>query len=163
MKIKMLTGLSCLTSTGCLLVGSYLAELWFICWAVLGMIILWISFRKKPGIWPISIILIIYIVFAVAGLLLGLSPYLITIGCMAAMALWDLVLLNRNIVSEPLQPNVVLLEKLHLHALSIAIGLGLLLSILSLNIHLHLPFGLVVGLTILAAYGIFRGYKYLLK
>ncbi len=163
MKIHLLTGLCLLTSAGCLLIGYCLTEHWLILAFLPGVIIYWFIMRKKPGIWPVSIILVIYNVFAVAGLSIGLSPYLMTIGCLAAMASWDLVLFNQSMVGDRHQPNVMLLEKLHLQALAIAVSLGLLLSILSLNIRLHLPFVLVAGLIILAAFGLIRGYKYFLR
>ncbi len=163
MKIQILTGFCFLTSAVCLLAGYCMADLWFIWWVLLLLILPWVILRKKPGILPASLTLIEYLVLVATGILSGLSSYLMIVGCASALACWDLVLYQKDITGNPALPKDVLYEQIHLITLATAISLGLFLSILSLHVHIRLPFGLIAGLALLAAFGVFQGFRSLMK
>lgn len=163
MRIQLMTSLCFLASVGCLLVGYWLAEFWYILLILFGMAILWFIIRNRSGLWPISMILVIYIALAVFGLLMNLSSYLMTIGCAAALASWDLVLFRKDTDADSHKQKDTLVERLHVRSLSIAIGSGLLLSVLVLNIHISLPLGVIVGLSLILAFGLYKSYELSVK
>ena len=159
MKIRLITNVCFLASAGCMLAGYWLAKFWYILLILFVMTITWCIIRNKSGLWPVSLILVIYIGLAVFGFLINLSPYLMAIGCTAALATWDLVLFRKDIDADSDKPKISLLEMLHMRSLTIAIGFGFLLSVLGLNIHFHLPFVVIAGLSLVSAFGLYQSFR----
>ncbi len=143
-----------------LLAGYSLGGNWKLLLPLLAIPLAWILFRKAAASLRLSILLFVYVFLAALGLFLHLSSYLMIGGCAFALAGWESAGFLLNFRSSPMRSKDQRLEGLHTKDLALAIGSGLLLALLGLNVRLQLPFGLVAGLAILAAYGLYRGFKH---
>ena len=148
----------------CLTAGFGLAGHWEILLAIPALLLYGFLTRKIAGTATASLLLVLYTLCAALALLADLSPCLMIAGCSFALVSWDSALFSfPNVGNSTLHSSSQRLETLHLRDLVIAIGLGLLLALLGLNVRLHLPFGLVAGLAVLAAYGLYRGLRYFMN
>jgi len=143
----------------CLIFGFSLAGYWEIILLLPAIPLYWYFTRKVSTGLTISILLLVYVLLAAIGLLKDLSPYPMVIGCVLALAGWESAQFLLNFHDTSMDLTNPRLEYLHNKDLVIAIGFGLLLALLGLNIRLHLPFGLVAGLVLLAAFGLYRGLR----
>jgi hypothetical protein len=152
--------ISALGAILCLIIGFGFAGYWEIILFLPAIALYWFFTRKaRVGI-DLSIILFVYVFLAAIGLLKNVSTYLMIVGCSLALASWESSLFSLQIRDESTSSTNQRLEYLHNKDLIIAIGSGLLIAILGLNVRLYLPFGLIAGLVLLAAYGLYRGFKY---
>ncbi len=144
----------------CLAAGFGLAGHWEILLAIPALLLCGLLTRKTAGTATASLLLVLCTLCAALALLADISPYLMITGCSFALVAWDSALYSfPSAGNSTLHSSSQRLETLHLRDLVIAIGLGLLLALLGLGIRLHLPFGLVAGLAMLAAYGLYRGLR----
>jgi hypothetical protein len=85
---------------------------------------------------------------AAVGILSGDRPFLLALGVMAALASWDLALLE-NLLRASLPQHAAFFEARHLQSLALAIGLGVLVFGVGRTIQLSLPFGVLILLVVL--------------
>jgi hypothetical protein len=144
----------------CLLAGFLLGRNWVNLLLLLVIPLAWVFLRKASAGLTSSILLFAYIFLAVVGLLNHLSPYLLIGGCAFALGAWESTQFLLNFRNSPVRSANQRLENFHNKDLGLAVGFGLLLALVGLNIRLRLPFGLIAVLALLAAYGLYRGFKY---
>jgi len=157
--------ISALLSATCLIIGFGLGRYWEILFIIPAIIVYWYFTRKTSLEFVLSILLVSYIILAVLGLLIQLSPYLMMIGCSLALISWESTLFSTKVsdASGLFRQNSQSLETLHIRDLLIVISIGLLLGLMGLNFSLHLPFGVVAILALLAICGFYRGLRFLIK
>ena len=143
-----------------LLAGYILGRDWILLLLLLAIPLTWVLFRKSFAGLLLSILLFEYVFLAALGLVLHLSPYLLIVGSAFALAGWELARFWLKLRDAPMRLQDQPLEALHNRDLALAIGVGLLLALVGLNIRLQLPFGLIAVLALLAAYGLYRAFKY---
>ncbi len=134
---------------GCLTAAYIAAGYWVILPAVAAMVIFWIAIRKTQSFWSASSLLAVYVVLAIAGILLKAPVVLIVPGCIAALAAWDLMDLKASTAGAAPAGGSRVLAQRRLQALGTASGVSLLLATASLVFRIHLPFGVLVLLALL--------------
>ncbi len=142
----------------CLLAGFGLKGYWEILFVIPALPLYWLLTRKVSPRLTASILFFIYILLVAAGLVAGMSAYLMLIGGSLALAAWESAqfLSNfRGLSGDGAGPR---LEQLHNRSLLLAIGSGLLLGLLGLNVHVRLPFGAIVVLALVAVVGLYLGF-----
>jgi DMSO reductase anchor subunit len=100
---------------------------------------------------------------ATAGLIIGITYWLMIAGLSFALAAWDIVLLRISFFQNQSNSNTRAFENKHLQSLGIAIGIGLACSIPFHLVTFQLPFIVMLGLIVLAGLGIERVWIYLRK
>jgi ABC-type Mn2+/Zn2+ transport system permease subunit len=105
--------------------------------------------RGIQAVWLPTAGLVLSTGLAAVGILSGGQPFLLALGVMAALASWDLVLLENSLGGGPPQ-QAAFFEGRHLKSLALAIGLGTLGVAVGVGgaLQLSLPFG---GLILLVA------------
>ncbi len=123
-------------ASACLLLGYIPAgNLWILA-ALAGMVLLWVLIRRSSG--AAGSILLIYVVLAMAGILMKVAAPLMVAGVTAALAAWDALSLpsgSRNAA--------------HGRSLAAFLVVAPVLAILGLQLDLRLPFGVVLFLALL--------------
>ncbi len=147
-----------LVSLICVVAGFGLGGHWVILVVFPILPLYWFVTNRMSTSISLSILLLAYVLLTVIGLLVHLPPVLMLIGCSSALASWELAQFLLNFPDPASRFRNQRVELLHNRDLFIAIGVGLLVGILGLNIRIQLPFGLIAGLVLLAAYGLYRGF-----
>lgn len=160
--------LSAVLSIGCLLVslGCLIAAYAAIGRVTIGvgmsvLVLLWIATQKTSHSVAASGLLAVYFLLGVAGVLLQAPVLVIVLGCVAALAAWDLNDLRTTAETDPPDENG--LEKHRLKALALATGVGLASASLATVIRLRLPFGVVALLVLLVLGCILYGVRSLVN
>jgi hypothetical protein len=137
-------------AAACLGAGFIPGGYWPILPAFLVMMLFWVVMKKRSAFWSASSLLLVYVFLAAIGMAINLSLPLMLIGCIAALASWDLTLFNQSMVGNPLLETKVSLEKYHLRSLTAMCGSSLLLALIASLINLQFPFGVIVFLVLMA-------------
>jgi hypothetical protein len=137
-----------LASLACLMSGFAAAGYWMAASAALAPALIMLLARKFPSSWLPTTSLILSVCLAAIGILSGARPFLLAWGSIAALASWDLALLENSLEAGHPQHSS-LFESSHLKSLALAIGLGLVVVSVGSTIRLSLPFGVLVLLVIL--------------
>jgi hypothetical protein len=117
---------------------------------VIGSLVLHWLFCKRGLPWLPSLILVGYTITASAGLLIGLSPWMLLVGISTAVGSWEAALFMQRVKGDCHIVYFKSMESKHLQLLSWVILLSLLLGFSGLFIHLDFSFFQVV-LSVLAA------------
>ncbi len=133
----------------CLAVGYVAVGQWPTLAVVSIAFLTWLPARKWPSTWLPSVALVVSVSLAVAGLFAGVSPTLMILSTILALASWDLVLLDHSLMGASFTGTVALLEKRHYQSLALALGLGLLLSVTGRLLRFQIPFcGMILLVTL---------------
>jgi len=155
--------ISLIISTGSLGAGYILAGYWQILPVFFLLALMWILSKKQPVFWPASGFLFVYVILSAIGVIINLSLGLMIVGCIAALASWDLVQFNRSMAETSLASTDPLLEKYHLSSLVVASALGLVLALVGSSISLRLPFVVILALVLIGMGCLLYGTKTLMK
>jgi hypothetical protein len=140
----------CLLLSAVCLVGAYmLGGYWLILLAIPAMLLLWIAARGQAAFWLATSLLAIYVLLAVIGIIIGVQILPIVVGCILALAAWDLADFNEIMVRDVLPRARATLEKNRLQSLAITVGISLVLIGAGYWLRLRLPFGVIVILGLL--------------
>lgn len=138
------------TSIAALVVDYGLSMYWPVLLALPAMLLFWLWTKRGSVFWRASALLCVYLGLAVTAVLLNRPLVPLTIGCVAALAWWDLEHF------ESTQPNRIGTElsgspqKYRLQSLALTAVIGLFLAGTRLWLRIQLPFGMIALLTILA-------------
>ena len=148
----------------CLAVGYGIVREWI--GAAIAIItgLAWLIARKYPASGLPFICLVMSVCLAVIGLLNGTPPLLMICGSGFALVVWDLILLDVALGSNPgsgVQTRQY--ESKHLQSLVLALGSGLLMAFLGRFLNLQLPFVIVMLFIALVIFGLDRAYGYIKK
>lgn len=147
----------------CLIAGYGIAGQW------IGVVITiitglgWLLGLKYPLFWLPHICLTVSVCLAVAGCLAGYSPLLMIFGSGAALAVWDVLLLDASLRSSSPGEQTRRYETDHLQLLALAIGAALVVVFLGQLLHFQVPFLVMVVFVALVVFGIDRVWGYLSK
>jgi hypothetical protein len=155
-KVVLLPGLYILSATS-LTAGYLLAGAWVILPALLGVGLLFIIARRSSEFQAASVPLVGAFILAAVGVLMGLSFVLLVVGCVGALAGWDLMLFSQTVKSAAKREDISLLERRHDQSLAMAVAIGLLFSLTAANLALSLPFIVILLLCALALGGVYMG------
>lgn len=162
MKPKVVTVLGVfLLSAGSITAGYLLAGAWVILTALLGVGLLFIIARRSSEFQAASVLLFGAFILAAVGVLRGLSFVLMVVGCVGALASWDLMLFSQTVKSAAMHEDISLLERRHDQSLAIAVAVGLIFSLTAANLALSLPFIVILLLSALALGGLYFGIRFL--
>ncbi len=139
-------------AAACLALGYLLIKEWLILLAIPAMILLWLATWNRSPFWAACSLLSIYVVLTVVGLTRHAPALLMSVGCVLAVATWDLSDPRHYAAGETAYRYGALLENRHLRSLAATFGLSLLLVALATVIRLQLPFA-IVGLLVLTLIG----------
>lgn len=140
----------------CLVCPFGLAGQWSIMLAfAAGALLSWL-FRSKIGAWFPSVLLVLYLLAACAGLLMNMEPAWMMVGVTAALGGWDLAQFRLRLQTGAWTDLVLQLERRHAQCLIAALSLGLLLALTGLFLRVQLPFGVIVFIILLALGSLYR-------
>ncbi len=125
----------------------------------LGLLWLAAQHYRKPAIASVGLVGIA--MGAGLGALYEINSGWLLSSLIAALVAWDLHYFVHHIQDTQNVENRQALERAHLQRLGVVGGLGLLLSVLALTVRLTLGFGIVLGLGLLAVFGLSRLIRYL--
>jgi len=147
---SIILNVSLLISACCLGAGYVLGGYWLI--AVISFVatIFWLFTKTRLSFFPVSSLLLIYVVLAAIGVIVNLSIPLMILGCTAALAAWDLTFLGQSMVDNSPYETKVPLERYHLQSLAVAISASLLLTFISSYLNLQFQFGVMIFLAVAA-------------
>ncbi len=152
---------SLVAAVACLLLGYTLIGEWLVLFALPVVIVFWIAAGRRTTFWTGSSLLAIYVVLAVVGIMLHVSAVLMTLGCVFALAAWDLSDPRGYATGPGPREKSSLLETTHLRSLAATVGISMLLALLATSVRLQLPFGILVLLSLLLAGGIAYAVHYI--
>ena len=147
---KNLSLLCILASLACLLAGLGAGGQWSAGLPALAPALLFLLARRTPSGWLPAAALVLSTGLAAAGILSGQPPFMLALGVIAALASWDLVLLENSLAGGPPQ-HAALFAGRHLKSLAFATGLGTLCVAVGVGgaLQLSLPFGILILLVVL--------------
>jgi hypothetical protein len=145
---KNLSLLCILASLACMLAGLAAGGRWTAGLPALAPALIMLLARRTPAGWLPAAALVLSTGLAAAGILSGAPPFLLALGVMAALASWDLALLENSLRAGPPQ-HAAFFAGRHLKSLALAIGLGTLVVGVGGALQLSLPFGVLVLLVVL--------------
>jgi hypothetical protein len=125
--------------------------------------LLWLPARKNPHSWMPSILLIVSVTLSAAGLLIGLPFFLIVIGSVAALAGWDLLILNAELENSQSGEKTRQYESRHLQTLVLAVGFGIIATLLRYTANLRIPFFVMILLVAIMLFALDRIWGFLKK
>jgi hypothetical protein len=140
-----------LASLACLLAGLAAGGNWPAGLPALApALLMLLARRSRAGGWLPTAALVLSTGLAALGCLSGAQPFLLALGVIAALASWDLVLLENSLHGGPPR-QAALFEGRHLQSLALAIGLGALGVAVGAGraFQLSLPFGVLILLVVL--------------
>jgi hypothetical protein len=106
--------------------------------------------------WASAVSLFGVYAFAVAGFVLDLSPFLLTIAGISALLAWDLSDFTYRLSLAAPDDNTYAIERGHLLWLSVVTVVGVVVVIASQTLHVKFSFEWMVGLLIFALWGASR-------
>ncbi|HUX20951.1 MAG TPA: hypothetical protein VMW69_06900 [Spirochaetia bacterium] len=143
-------------SAGYLVAGHYVGAAFVLLPGVAVMFHRRLRFR-----WTALAYLTITVGFAAAGIFVANPPLLMVAGLVSAVAVWDLVDLDRWVAQSGAGAATHGTELLHLRSLALSLGSGLLLAAIGLTVSLHIPFFVLVVMILLFLFSGDRVYRYL--
>jgi hypothetical protein len=135
--------------------GYLLAGSWTILPALLGIGLLFFIARRRSVFQAASVLLVGSFILATVGVVMQLSFTLMLIGCVGALASWDLMLFSQTLKSAENLKDISSLEGRHDQSLAIAVAGGILFSLTAANLALDLPFIVVLLLCAVALGGLY--------
>lgn len=124
----------------CLAAGYGIAGYWVGAAIAILMAPAWWLAQKDPALSLPTVCLSVSVGLAVVGRLIGCSPVWMIFGSAAALAAWDLVLLDSAVGNHSSGEPTRLYENRHLQSLLMALGFALLAIVLGRFVNIHLPF-----------------------
>lgn len=112
--------------------------------------------KRLAASWFTSACLMILVGLAVVGLFQGAPAFAMIPGATAALAVWDLLNLDRTMRINSSSGTAGRFEKRHVQTLSVALGLGVVMAFSGKLVPLPIPFVLFVLLILLDMYGLDR-------
>jgi hypothetical protein len=137
-----------LASLACMLAGLAAGGQWTAALPALAPALLMLLAHRTPSGWLPAAALVLSTGLAAAGILSGGQPFLLAMGVIAALAGWDLALLENSLGGVPPQ-HAALFAGRHLKSLAFATGLGALAFGVGGALQLSLPFGILILLVVL--------------
>jgi hypothetical protein len=110
-EVLLLPGVS-LLSAGSITAGYLLAGSWIILPALLGLGLLFFIARRRSIFQAASVLLVGAFALAAIGVLVQLSLTLMLVGCMAALATWDLMLFSQTVERAAKREAISSLERI---------------------------------------------------
>lgn len=150
-------------SIGSLLIGYILGGYWLIMPILIILLMVVFLTKNMLSVWPASLFLLCYVFLAVIGVTLNLSTYLMILGCISALAYWDLTNFRQSFVNSSQPALSAPLEKYHLQSLIIAVLVGLVAAFISLNIDLQVSFGVTFVLVLIVMTSLTYGLHFVSK
>ena len=147
----------------CLSAGYGLSDQWIGAMIAIIAGLTWLPARKYPASWLPLVCLIASIGLAVTGQLTGLSSWLMICGSGFALAVWDLVLLERALGTNSAGEQTRRYEIKHLQSLALALGAGLLAALVGGVLHLQIPFVAMMLSVALILFGLDRVWRTIRK
>jgi hypothetical protein len=151
MPVRRVLGLACLIAASTCLATGYLAfGLWIVLPVVLLVALVGLSAWREPFTWMPTLALAVNVCLAAAGLLSGAMPFLMILSATLGLAVWDLEMLERDLMNGTAIPEAARFEKKHYAILVLALLPGLLAAAASQVVRIQIPFIGMVILVILA-------------
>lgn len=140
----------CLLLSLVCLAGAYMLGGYWLIWpAIIAMLAFGMTARGQSAFWPATSLLAVYVLLAVLGIIIRASMLLIVVGCIFALAAWDLADFDGSMLAEAPPKARASLQKNRLQSLVIMAGISLLLMGATYWLRLQLPFGIIVALVVL--------------
>lgn len=117
--------------------------------------------QRADKAWVSSLTTVLLASAAAVGAWLELQGWLLLIGLIAALSVWDLDAFARRLSSVDAVDQEQALKRRHLERLLIVDALGLLLGISALTVQIRLSFGLALVLALIALVGLSRAVGFL--
>ena len=156
--------LLCLISYAVLLSAGYaMIHQWLWMFMALLGASAWLFIRKYSRTWLPGILLIVSTALAAGGKLAGIPPVFAITGAGLALAIWDLSLMDAEIVDAPVDDQTRSAEMNHLRALGLTAGGSALLISSGHLLHLKIPFFVLVVFILGIIFGLDRIWGYLKK
>ena len=124
--------------------------------AFLGLLCFGFFTRRIQGEWPTMMVLGCLLLLGVAGVLSGVSQWLILPASVFSLITWDLLSLEKDVRGQAESPQLVHLIQAHTKLLIVAAGAGLILILLGGSLRLNFPFTLVNILVLTTFFGLDR-------
>ncbi len=137
-------------TTACLATGYLAFGLWIILPILLLVALVGLSAWREPSTWMPTLALAVNAGLAAIGLLSGAMPFLMILSATLGLAVWDLEMLDRDLMKGTAIPEAVRFEKKHYAILVVALVPGLLAAAASQVVRIHIPFIVMMLLAILA-------------
>lgn len=147
----------------CLAVGYAIAGHWLGAMLVSLTGPAWWLARKHPGSQLPLVCLLASVGLAVAGRLIGCPPLWMIFGSAAALAAWDLLVLDSSLQKHPAAEQTRQYEKEHLQSLALALGCGLLAILLGRFLSIQISFIVLVLVLIFMLFALDRVWGYIKK
>ena len=145
----------------CLAAGYWISGQWI--GAILAILIgpaWWLSRKYPDSLLPL-VCLLGSVGLAVAGRLVGSPPLLMIFSSAAALAVWDLLLLDAALGNHSATEQTRRYENEHLQSLMLALGSGLLAALLGSFLKIQIPFILLLLFIILILFALDRVWDYI--
>lgn len=152
-----------IASAACLAAAYCLVGRWWGACAVVLPGVLPLLRNKIPGRWLPPAFLSGMFCAAAVGLFAGASPHLMLPGAALALAVWDLLSLDRSMAGSGSAHAARRFELKHARSLSLALGLGLLSAEAGIALSLPLPFPVMLLLAILVVFSLSRVFRSLAR
>lgn len=153
--------LSLVTLVLCLTAGFGIAGKWIGVLAAILMAPAWLFTRKNTDPWLPFLCLLASVGLAVAGTLIGASPFLMILSSAVALAVWDLTCLDSALKHNSFGEQTRRYQNKHIQSLALALGLGLFGALLGRFINLRFPFIIVMLLIVLTLFALDRVWIYI--
>jgi len=147
---------SILLSFSLLAVGFYSKGYWVVFPLLAGIFTFGFFTRRTPAEWPSMVLLGVVLFAAAAGVLRGVSQWMVLSAGVVALAAWDLNMLYKRVKIQPASPGLEQLINKHVQTLFFAVALGWLLALLGSGIHLRFPFAIMALLVLIIFFGLDR-------
>ncbi len=144
-----------LLATACLTTGLWLAGWWGLGLPALLLSAGWVWSLRTSVDWPATATLMLTVVLAAAGLLVGAAPYAMLAAAAAALAAWDGAHVNRRLQHSPEQAARVFGRR-HFETLAAVLAAAVLLTGVGRQVQIETPFLIVLALALLVLWGIDR-------
>jgi hypothetical protein len=133
--------------------GYATSRLWTGALLILACGSVWLLAQRRR--WRLaSVVLVVFLVTAALGLLVGVGASWMLLGVTAALGAWDLDRFSRRLELAQQGARDGELERRHFLRLLMVSGLGLLLGAIALELDLKVGFGMILLLGLLAVLGL---------
>ena len=164
MKMHSIIAELCLAISALCLGAAYMpGRYWLIIPVLLVVILIRRITKKWPPFWISSGLLAVYIFLAAMGVAVNLPLQPILLGCVTALAGWELAGFERTMAGNSCPETGLPLEKHHLQSLAATSAAGLSLALISSYLDLDYPFGVTALLALMAMGGLTFGVQYLME
>lgn len=143
------------------------AYLSFSAWSFLpvlfGLLLFWGIAKYKPLFGLVSGALLMTVSLAGYGVLIGLSPILMTLVCTAGLACWNLLIDQERDKNGAQNTETGALERIHQSSLAWVSAASMLLALFSSLLDFRFPFLITILFVSLALGGLLYSVRYILK